>query len=57
MSLFGELLLAQFVQNIEFLAETIDELVTDWGQLHFYDDLSIRHHHSNTSEENLQVFR
>jgi hypothetical protein len=50
MTLFGELLLAEFIEHIEFFTETIDEFITNRGELDLNNDLSIGHHHCYSSE-------
>lgn len=55
MPLFGELFLAKLVKHVELLSEQVDEFVTDGSELDLNDDFSIRHHHSNSSEQHLQV--
>tara|TARA_B110000285_G_scaffold185909_1_gene211020 strand:- start:755 stop:1057 length:303 start_codon:yes stop_codon:yes gene_type:complete len=56
MSLFGKLLLAKFVKNIELFGERFAIFVTNRCKLDLDDNLSIRGHHSNTSEKYLKVF-
>ena len=54
--LFGELLLAQFVQREELLGKVNipDEAAS--SKFHPDNDLTIRHHHGHCAEHDLQVF-
>jgi len=56
MSLLGKLLLAKFVEDIEFEGELNEGIITDRGKLDHDNDLSIWHHHCYTSEQYFQVF-
>jgi hypothetical protein len=56
MSLFGKLLLAKFVEDIEFERELNEGIITYRGKLDHDNNLSVRDHHCDTSEKYLQVF-
>jgi hypothetical protein len=53
MSLLGELLFAQLVENVEFLSQDVNANVTDGRKLDLNNDLTIGNHHRHTSEEDL----
>jgi len=53
--LVGELLLTQTIQTEELDRKWLEVLITDGGQLDLHDNLSIWHHHSNISEEHLEI--
>lgn len=55
--LFGELFLAQLVQDVELLREEDVLQETVAGQLDAHDDLSVRDHHRHGPELDLQVLR
>lgn len=56
MSLFGKLFLAQFIQDIEFFGKIININITNWGKFDFHNNLSIGHHHCDTSEKHFKIF-
>jgi hypothetical protein len=57
MPLFAKLLLAEPIKNIKLFRKRSNELVPNRSQFHLDDHLSIRHHHSDTPEKDLQIFR
>ena len=55
MSLLGELLLTESIQDKELLGQDIIFLETTSCQLDLHDDLPVWHHHSHPTEEGLQA--
>ena len=53
--LFGELLLAQFVQGVELASEQDVALKTTASEFDTDDDLSVGNHHGDGTELNLQI--
>jgi hypothetical protein len=54
-ALFGQLLLAQLVEDVELLGKCGIGAVADRGELDHHNDVSAGHHHSDTAEKDLQV--
>lgn len=57
MTLFWELFLTEFVKDIELLRKGIILRVTNRGKFDLDNNLSVRYHHTDRTEEDLQVFR
>lgn len=55
--LFSQLLFTQLVESVELASQGDILQEAAAGQLHSYDDLSVRHHHRHCAELNLQVLR
>jgi len=55
--LFGQLLLAEFVQSVELLRE--DDVLDETARREFDpdDDAAVRNHHGHWPENDFQVFR
>mmetsp|Transcript_6230 Transcript_6230/g.12946 ORF Transcript_6230/g.12946 Transcript_6230/m.12946 type:complete len:386 (+) Transcript_6230:7525-8682(+) len=56
-ALVGELLLTGRVQREELRRQDVEVGVSDGAHLHLLDDLEVRSHHRNTTEERLEVLR
>lgn len=54
--LFRQLLLAEFVEEVEFDGKLYAPNKTASYQLHTNDDLTVWHHHGHGSEVDLQIF-
>lgn len=54
MLLFRQLLLTEGVEDIELAGEIRKALVSDRAEFDLHDDLSIGHHHSYRSEQDLK---
>ena len=53
-SLLGQLLFTESIQNEELLGQYIVFLEPTCSQLDFHDDLPVWHHHSHTTEQSLR---
>jgi hypothetical protein len=50
------LFLAKFVKDIEFLSQSVNSEVTHTSKFNLHDNLSVGHHHSDSSEKHLKIF-
>ena len=56
-NLFGQLFFAEFVEHKELPRQHNVLNESNTGEFHSNDDVTIRHHHGNCTEVDLQVFR